>query len=294
MLNIEYIKKNVGIVAIVIILISGIGFGAYQFYLYVDNLQKEVSKIQNDFTEIKNLFGKLAESNTLLQEALNNENQKNKLIAGVVQDLSNNVDVFKKLSELDSELLKKYSKVYFLSDNYVPPDLNYIKEDYIYKSGEKIQLHTDVLPFLYRMLDNAKMADIELFVLSGYRSFGDQLGLKNSYVVRYGAGTANSFSAEQGYSEHQLGATVDFTTKSVGASLKGFDETSEYKWLIDNAYKYGFVLSYPQNNNYYVFEPWHWRFVGKDLARRLKNENIYFYEMPQRDIDEYLIDIFEL
>ena len=83
------------------------------------------------------------------------------------------------------------------------------------------------------------------------------------------------------------------TTESLGGKLGGFDKTAEYKWLTNNAYKYGFVLSYPPNNNYYTFEPWHWRFVGKDLARRLKNENTYFYDLAQRNIDEYLIDIFE-
>ena len=112
-------------------------------------------------------------------------------------------------------------------------------------------------------------------------------------MVRYGSGTANSFSAEQGYSEHQLGTTVDFTTKSLSGKLGGFDKTAEYKWLTENAHKFGFTLSYPPNNSYYTFEPWHWRFVGGDLARYLYNRNLHFYDMAQRDIDEYLIDIFE-
>src|SRR3989344_5693309 len=287
------VKINKQIASITAVLIVGVGFGAYQTYLFIDSTKKEITKIKNDFSEMKNVFGQLAENNTLLQEALENERQKSALIEDIVKDLSSDVNVFKKLNELDSELLKKYSKVYFLSENYVPLDLSYIQDDYIYKEGEKIPFHTEMLPFLEDLLRDAKRDNIELFILSGYRSFGDQSKLKSGYVVRYGAGTANSFSAEQGYSEHQLGTTVDFTVKSLSGKLNGFGNTPAYTWLVNNAHRHGFVLSYPPSNNYYTFEPWHWRFVGKKLADDLHDKNMYFYNMAQREIDGYLISIFE-
>ena len=53
------------------------------------------------------------------------------------------------------------------------------------------------------------------------------------------------------------------------------------------------MLSYPKGNAYYIFEPWHWRFVGKDLAKDLHRHKEYFYDWDQRDIDEYLIDFFD-
>lgn len=286
-------KQKVTIMVVLTVVIIGISFGAYQAYLYINSTQKEINEIRNDFVEMKNLFEQLADNNTLLQEALENEKHNSKLIKNIVEDLSSDVDIFKKLSELDSELLKKYSKVYFLSENYAPSNLDYIDKDFIYKEEEKVQLHTNVLPFLHDMLQDAERDNVELFIISGYRSFGEQSALKGNYVIRYGAETANGFSAEQGYSEHQLGTTIDFTTKGLNGKLDGFQNTPDYKWLIDNAYKYGFVLSYPQNNNYYVFEPWHWRFVGKKLAKLLDEENIYLYDVPQREIDEYLINIFE-
>jgi len=291
--SLKIIKTNKKVAVIAAVLIVVIGYGAYQAYLYFNNKQKEISKIQSDLAEMKTLFGELANNNTLLQEALNNAQQRGELLESTVKELSSDVGVFKKLSELDPELLKKYSKVYFLSENYVPSDLSAISQGYLYSSEKTIQLHSQVLTFLYDMIEDAKRDDIDLLVLSGYRSFGDQLGLKSDYVVRYGSGTANSFSAEQGYSEHQLGTTVDFTTKSLSGKLGGFDKTAEYKWLTENAHKFGFTLSYPPNNSYYTFEPWHWRFVGGDLARYLYNRNLHFYDMAQRDIDEYLIDIFE-
>jgi len=79
----------------------------------------------------------------------------------------------------------------------------------------------------------------------------------------------------------------------VGANLTGFENTEAYTWLQENAYKYGFVLSYPKGNGYYVFEPWHWRFVGKDLAIKLHREDKNFYDLDQRQIDEYLVSIFD-
>ena len=110
-------------------------------------------------------------------------------------------------------------------------------------------------------------------------------------MVTYGSG-ANQFSADQGFSEHQLGTTIDFTTPELGANFDNFKSSSAYDWLLSNAYKYGFVISYPEGNNYYQFEPWHWRFVGKGLAKRLYEDGEYFYDLDQRTIDSYLINIF--
>nr|MBP9757535.1 M15 family metallopeptidase [Candidatus Paceibacterota bacterium] len=124
---------------------------------------------------------------------------------------------------------------------------------------------------------------------SAYRSFDTQETLKEGYKVRYGAGTANSFSADQGYSEHQLGTTLDFTMPELGTGLVGFDKTPGFPWLKDHAHEYGFILSYPKGNGHFVFEPWHWRYVGVELASRLHQEGKSFYDLDQRLIDTYLI-----
>jgi LAS superfamily LD-carboxypeptidase LdcB len=120
-----------------------------------------------------------------------------------------------------------------------------------------------------------------------------QSALKTSYKIEYGVGTANSFSADQGYSEHQLGTTIDFTTPANGSALSGFDKTTTYTWLQKNAYLYGFSLSYPKGNTHFVFEPWHWRYVGVELAKKLHDENKTLYDLDQRDIDTYLIKFFD-
>ena len=111
--------------------------------------------------------------------------------------------------------------------------------------------------------------------------------------MTYGAGTANSFSADQGYSEHQLGTTVDFTNPTIGAMLTSFEKSMGYAWLQKNAYLYGFSLSYPKGNTHFVFEPWHWRYVGVELAKKLHDEGKTLYDLDQRDIDTYLIKFFD-
>ncbi|HVU80201.1 MAG TPA: M15 family metallopeptidase [Candidatus Paceibacterota bacterium] len=208
-----------------------------------------------------------------------------------VGDISNTVDDLEKLRNTDPQLLQKYSKVYFLNENYVPKSLKTIPAQYVSNTGRTEQFLSQIEPDLIDLIEDAKDDGVDLFVASAYRSFAQQKTLKTGYAVTYGAG-ANAFSADQGYSEHQLGTAVDFTT-AVGAPIDGFDKTGAYQWLLKNAYKYGFILSYPQGNGYYVFEPWHWRYVGKKLAKDLHREDENFYQMEQRDIDQYLINFFD-
>ena len=210
-----------------------------------------------------------------------------------IEDISGTVGTLEKLSKADPQILQKYSKVYFLNENYLPQDLTIIDEEFDFKDGKEVRIHTEVWPFLENLLEAAKKDRISLFILSGFRSFDEQKVLKSNYKITYGAGTANQFSADQGYSEHQLGTTIDFTTSEVGTSLAGFDKTDAFKWLLEHAHEYGFVLSYPKGNTHYIYEPWHWRFVGRELAGELHDDGTYFYDLDQRKIDDYLATVFE-
>ena len=210
-----------------------------------------------------------------------------------VESVSSTVGTLQKLSETDREILKKYSRVYFLNENFVPKVLVQIPAVYTQGSSTEKFIMGEVFPFLEEMLVAAKADGVDLQVISAYRSFGTQSTLKSTYKMTYGAGTANKFSADQGYSEHQLGTTVDFTTKKLGTNFTSFEKEQAYEWLTENAYKYGFALSYPKNNTYYIFEPWHWRFVGKSLASVLHDSRKYFYDLSQRDIDQFLVSLFD-
>lgn len=217
-------------------------------------------------------------------------------VGGVEQavgSISGTVDTLQKLAQIDPELLKKYSKSYFLNENYSPTRLINIPDDYAYSTLRTEQFLIEAWPFLKDLIDTAKANGVILYVKSGFRSFTEQQSIKSLFSVIYGADSANSFSADQGYSEHQLGTTLDFITTGLSGQVEGFENTQPYQWLLDNAYRFGFELSYPADNGFYVFEPWHWRFVGVKFATYLHNENLNFYDLEQREIDTYLINIFD-
>jgi len=300
--------KNIIPAGIVLVILGG--FSVYQF-MQISTLQKNVSSLSTDLASTTALLsqntGQLSQNITDLRaqtvglsNSLSNTQQNidavKTQVGGFEQtvgSISGAVGNLEKLSKIEPELLKKYSKVYFMNENYTPAHLTVIPNDYIYSIKRSEQFLTEGWPFLKNLLDTAKANGVTLYVKSGYRSFAEQQSLKSLYTVVYGAGTANSFSADQGYSEHQLGTTLDIITSGLGGQLTGFDKTQAYQWLLVNAYRYGFVLSYPKDNNYYIYEPWHWRFVGVKLATYLHDSNLNFYDADQREIDTYLANTFD-
>lgn len=276
------------------------GFGGYQYY----TLSKEFEQARQDFSSttaafearVADLEGRLAQAqdeSVRLGTDLATEIGKSEQLDSQLQNASQTVTILQKLTTIDPQLLQKYSKIFFLSENYTPTALIDISaNEYTYANGKTVQFLANAWPYLQKLLAAAASDGVQLRVLSGYRSFGEQSSLKSSYKVVYGTG-ANQFSADQGYSEHQLGTAIDFTTPTLGSVLDGLDETAGYSWLLANAHRYGFTLSYPKGNAYYQFEPWHWRFVGITLATRLFEDRQYFYDLDQRIIDQYRIKLFD-
>jgi D-alanyl-D-alanine carboxypeptidase len=119
------------------------------------------------------------------------------------------------------------------------------------------------------MKNDASKEGINLYILSGYRSYSSQKTIYNNYVNKDGKASADTYSARPGYSEHQTALTAD-----INSLYTSFINTKEGKWLNDNCYKYGFIIRYPQGKeNYtgYIYEPWHIRYVGTTLATTLYN-----------------------
>ena len=230
--------------------------------------------------------------NAELRSLLEKATAENSAFAARVNELAGSVTFLDKLFKTDEELLQKYSSVYFLNENYVPDNLAPINEELLARPNGTFMFHGGAFPYLEKMMTAAEKDGLPLRVLSAYRSFGEQSLLKSSYARKYGTG-ANAFSADQGYSEHQLGTTLDFTTAENPESLATFGASDQYSWLVRHAHEYGFVLSYPKDNTYFQFEPWHWRFVGVALATRLYNDNQFFYDLDQREINLYLSRIFD-
>src|SRR3989344_7059763 len=289
-------------IILVFIVVAGLGYGGYrgyQYYLFVEDLKGVKNNLFLAKIDLEKKIGQfelnilqLSAENTNLTNSLIEERNRNNEFEAQIQSIQGTVDIVQKLQNTDKELLQKYSKVYFLNENYVPESLVAIDSKYLQDKDEPEQIHASVQRFLYGLLDDAVANGTPLEIISAYRSFKEQASLKIGYKIIYGSG-ANKFSADQGYSEHQLGTTVDFITPDIGAGFSKFETTTAYTWLTDNAYKYGFALSYPKNNAYYQFEPWHWRFIGVELAQKLHSVNLYFYDLDQRLIDTYLVSIFD-
>ena len=293
-----FLKKIFNKTTLIVFMVAVAIFGAikyleYRFMAISEEITQANANLSIADQKIQNLENLILGTQTNITDALGQQQQQNNNLANQFNEITNTVGALEKLSTTDPELLKKYSKVYFLNENYTPVSLTDIGPDYRSKSSTNFQFLTEALPFLENLIDAANSDGLSLQAQSAYRSFATQSTLKANYKVIYGAGTANSFSADQGYSEHQLGTALDFTTGKTSGVLEGFDKTPEYKWLLDNAYKYGFVISYPTNNAYYKFEPWHWRFVGIALATKLHDDSTYFYGVDQRVIDSYLGNLFD-
>ena len=280
---------QITLVGTILIIILGGYYGFYKYRLIRDELNLVNAKNAEITTQLKETKGTV----TYLFEKNKNQQEIIDSFTGQISNISSTVGDLEKLSQTDPELLKKYSKVYFLNENYVPTKLADIDKKNIYDGTTNFLIHADVWPHLKELLDSARASGIDLLVASAFRSFDTQASLKSSYTVIYGAGTSNQFSADQGYSEHQLGTAVDFITSVIGGEFSKFINDPAYEWLENNAYKYGFILSYPAGNSYYKSEPWHWRFVGVALATDLHEEGKYFYDLDQREIDTYLIKLFD-
>ena len=257
----------------------------------VGALESTLRISQKDLAEATSTDAKLSEALTAEEQRASTLQKELETLTGAVEKITGTVVALDKLRKTDPQLLMKYSKVSFLNEHYLPQKLSLIPKEYVFNSKEEY-LHASVLPSLLLLLRAENESGGDLRIISAYRSFETQTDLKSNYRVTYGAG-ANKFSAEQGYSEHQLGAAVDFTSVSLGAAYEKFDRTKSYAWLLLNAHRYGFILSYPKGNGYYIYEPWHWRFVGVELATKLHDEGRHFYDMDQRDINEYLVKIFD-
>lgn len=172
------------------------------------------------------------------------------------------------------DLLVLVNKQFKLPSTYAPTDLVKASKSGI-RRGESYQLRSILIPDLTAMINDAKSSGIDLSIVSAYRSYQTQV---NTYKYWLGKNNNNialvdTFSARAGHSQHQLGTVIDFSTKEINDSLGDeFTNTEASKWLTQNAYKYGFILSYPKGYEKitgYKFESWHYRYIGKAYAQEM-------------------------
>ena len=146
------------------------------------------------------------------------------------------------------------------------------------KSDEERSIRSDIIPVIDKLFEAAAASGHSLLIGSAYRSAALQKHYFDHYAQVAGEAAANRYSAHPGESEHQTGLSIDITSTSLVCYLdECFADTPDGKWLADNAYKYGFILRYPKDKETitgYQFEPWHYRYVGIDLATALHESNL--------------------
>jgi D-alanyl-D-alanine carboxypeptidase len=151
---------------------------------------------------------------------------------------------------------------------YKPPDRVSIFNAGVTGGGQVRRVAFDDLK---AMATAARKAGVPLGSVSAYRSYRQQVELFGQYVDGYGFKKAVTFSARPGHSEHQLGLVIDFA--AAGTSSFVNERTPTGRWLAKNAWKYGWLMSYPDGKEKlvcYSYEPWHYRYVGRDLAAAIQ------------------------
>ena len=169
---------------------------------------------------------------------------------------------------------------------------NYLKKDYVPKNLKRID-NTTLVDYVSKsfndMKEEMKKSNLNLMAISGYRSYDYQNKLYKRYELYDGKEKADTYSARAGFSEHQTGLAVDVSNGKVPYTQ--FEETDEYKWMIDNSYKFGFILRYPKEKEHitgYIFESWHYRYVGISVSTHIKKHNITYEEYYAKYIEPNL------
>ena len=165
-------------------------------------------------------------------------------------------------------LVNKYFEV---PQDYEPSDLVSV--------GNGQKMRSEAAEHVNKLLKDINADGLYLQAQSGFRSIDLQTRLYNNYVSRDGVAEADTYSARPGSSEHHTGLAIDLSHD--GTLEETFENTKQFEWLEKNAHKYGLILRYPKDKVYmtgYMYEPWHYRFVGVEVATLIKNEGITYEE----------------
>ncbi len=202
--------------------------------------------------------------------------------------MSNFYDNIREALNIDSHLVL-VNKNYALSKDYVPENLVYAEDiRQLIDDKSRYYLQEEAYYALKELFTDALKHELILYLSNGYRSYDRQERIYNQYLLDFG--NAELFSARPGHSEHQTGLAVDITCRAVDFQLtEKFAETKEGIYLKYNAHLYGFIERYPkdkENITGYMYEPWHLRYVGKEVASIIDQNKL--------TLEEYLIKYTEM
>ena len=255
-------------------------------YNFLDDNYLKISE-KDESTRVKVVKASMETKlvNNLNEEKISAEDSKNRedLLESLIFNVANKDLIVKNQEEFfhfmkivmqkdeENNILAIADKTHSIG-KYRPTDLVSL-DDYSFSLNKKNMLLRRVLiKDLSQMIKDARKDGVELPISSAFRSYNYQVALFNRYVKRDGVELANTYSSKPGYSEHQLGLTMDF-----GSVTESFKNSKAGKWLAKNSLNYGFGMSYPEgleDLTGYVYEPWHFRYLSKEGGLIVKK---YFF-----------------
>lgn len=184
-----------------------------------------------------------------------------------------------KVTDISYGILMLINKQYRLPDDFEQDDLVAIPSNYHVADGKEYKMQKEAAEAFYKMSDaawNESGGKIDLRIISGYRSHSYQDWLYNHYANTYGKEEADTYSARPRHSEHETGLCCDIDMVD-----QRYEQTESFKWLVNNAQDYGYILRYEKGKEHitgYMYEPWHWRYIGVETAQAVKESGLTYEE----------------
>lgn len=239
----------------------------------LNNINKKINYFKNEYIDrylsYKKKNSKLSNNDIILRVNI-----------GLDQDFYTNVKAA--LNNNSNQVL--VNKYYYLDESYVPANLE--KIDTKYATPDRYLVNVARISFEH-LAAKAKKEGLNIRAVSTYRSYSYQTNLYNNYVKQDGVSNADKYSARPGFSEHQTGLAIDID--NIVTNYNNFENTKEYKWMLNNAHNYGFILRYPKGKEDitgYMYEPWHYRYVGVNIASFIHQNNITYEEYYFKYLDK--------
>lgn len=261
-----------------------------RYISYIQNIQSDYSiddvvyLVNNDITyEYSQKLVSIVRSKYFLKSRLErymkyDSDDINTIITNVNSNLD--YDFYTNIQKSDTSKgnLIIVNKYYQLDNDYYYGELVTMDKAYDNKSGSK--LNKEAYAAFQKLVDAGEKEGYHIRNNSAYRSYSTQSGLYNNYKNSNGLTWADKWSARPGHSEHQTGLALDVGVKNE-YSLGKFESSPDFTWMKDHAHLYGFILRYPKGKEYitgYGYEPWHYRYVGVDVATYIYENNITYEE----------------
>ena len=259
-----------------------IGYNKEEISIILNETKENIDYIiENEYDEqIDDIINEKYYLNKNLEKYIEyKKNNENKNLSDVIAIINTNADKEEynepRKADIEKKELMLVNKYNYLEENYTPENVKPISPMYAYDENNAPE---EVMEHYKEMFYAAKNDGMDLIISSSYRSYKEQKETYDFYEQIKGDDVKN-YASLPGFSEHQTGLAFDILT--TGVMTDDFDKTDEFKWLMDNSYKYGFILRYPKDKEYitkFDYESWHFRYVGIDAAKVIHDENITFEE----------------